>query len=166
MQWYALKSGTTLVTIHDDVIKWKHFPRYWPFVRGMHRSPVNSPHKGQWRGALIFSYICARINGWVNNGEAGDLRCNRVIVMLMWTMPSRVVFRIPILLVPLNYAGHIFVWCQCFGILADSKDIKNCEWWAMRKWTLECRREINRALIQYKYVLPCSVGNPIAEIWW
>ena len=28
---------------HDDVIKWKHFPRYWPFVRGMHRSPVNSP---------------------------------------------------------------------------------------------------------------------------
>ena len=36
--------------------------------------PVNSPHKGQWRGALIFSFICTRINGWVNNGEAGDLR--------------------------------------------------------------------------------------------
>ena len=32
---------------HDDVMKWKHFPRYWPFVRGIHRSPVNSPHKGQ-----------------------------------------------------------------------------------------------------------------------
>ena len=62
---------------HDDVIKWKHFPRYWPFVRGIHRSPVNSPHKGQWRGALMFSLICARINGWVNNGEAGDLRRNR-----------------------------------------------------------------------------------------
>ena len=41
--------------IHDDVIKWKHFPRYWIFVRGIHRSPVNSPHKGQWRGALMFS---------------------------------------------------------------------------------------------------------------
>ena len=52
---------------HDDVIKWKHFPRYWPFVRGIHRSPVNSPHKGQWRGALMFTLICARINGWVNN---------------------------------------------------------------------------------------------------
>ena len=37
---------------HDDVIKWRHFPRYWPFVRGIHRSPVNSPHKGQWRGAF------------------------------------------------------------------------------------------------------------------
>ena len=42
---------------HDDVIKWKHFPHYWPFVRGIHRSPVNSPHKGQWGGALMFFYL-------------------------------------------------------------------------------------------------------------
>ena len=63
-----------LMPSHDDVIKWKHFPRYWPFVRGIHRSPVISPHKGQWRGALMFSLICAWINGWVNNREAGDLR--------------------------------------------------------------------------------------------
>ena len=73
-------------TFHDDVIKWKHFPRYWPFVRGINRSPANSPHKGQWRGALMFSLICARINGWVNNRQAGHLRCHRarydVIVML------------------------------------------------------------------------------------
>ena len=59
---------------YDDVIKWRHFPRYWPFVRGIHRSPVNSPHKGQWRGALMFSLIWARIDGWVNNHEAADLR--------------------------------------------------------------------------------------------
>ena len=59
---------------HDDVIKWKNHPRYWPFVRGIHRSPVNSPHKGQWRGALMFSLICVWINAWVNNREAGDLR--------------------------------------------------------------------------------------------
>ena len=62
----------TLNELHDDVIKWKHFPRYWPFVRGIHRYPVNSPHKGQWRGALIFTLICARINGWVNNCKAGE----------------------------------------------------------------------------------------------
>ena len=37
-------------------------------------NPVNSPHKGQWRGALMFSLICAWINGRVNNREAGDLR--------------------------------------------------------------------------------------------
>ena len=62
---------------HDDVIKWRHFPRYWPFVRGIHRSPVNSPQKGQWRGALMFFFICVWINGWVNNHEAGDLRRHR-----------------------------------------------------------------------------------------
>ena len=53
---------------HDYVINWKRFPRYWPFVRGIHRSPVNSPHKGQWSGALVFSLICVWINGSVNNG--------------------------------------------------------------------------------------------------
>ena len=59
---------------HDDVIKWRHFPRYWPFVGRIHRSPVNSPHKGQWRGALMFSLIAAWINGWINNRDTGDLR--------------------------------------------------------------------------------------------
>ena len=57
---------------HDGVIKWKHFPRYWPFV-----SPVNFPHKWQWRETLILSLICAWINGWVNNHAAGDLRRHR-----------------------------------------------------------------------------------------
>ena len=70
---------------HDGVIKWKHFPRYWPFVRGIHRSPMNSPQKGPWRGALMSSLICFWMNGWINNHEAGDLRRHRthydVIVM-------------------------------------------------------------------------------------
>ena len=55
----------------------QHFPRYWPFVRGIHRSPVNSPHKGQWRRALIFYLICAWTNGSVSNRDAGDLRRHR-----------------------------------------------------------------------------------------
>ena len=59
----------------DDVIKWKHFPRYWPFVRGIHRLPVNSPHKDQWRGALMFSLIWTK--SWANNREAGYLRRRR-----------------------------------------------------------------------------------------
>ena len=62
---------------YDDVIKWKPFPRYWPFVQGIHRSPVNSRHKCQWRGALVFSLICAWINGRVNNRETDDLRSHR-----------------------------------------------------------------------------------------
>ena len=60
---------------HDDVIKWKHFPRNWLFVWGI---PVNSPHKGQWRGALVFSLICVWINDWVNTRAARDLRRYRV----------------------------------------------------------------------------------------
>ena len=47
---------------NDDVIKWKHFPRYWPVVRRIHRSPLNSPHKAHWRRALMFSLICALNN--------------------------------------------------------------------------------------------------------
>ena len=73
--------------LHDDVIKRKPFPRYWTFVRGIHRSPVNSPHKGQWHGALMFLWSAPWINGWVNNREAGDLRRHRahydVNVMLL-----------------------------------------------------------------------------------
>ena len=62
------------VLAHDDVIKWKHFPRHWPFVREIYRWPVNSPHKGQWQGPLMFSLVCAWIKGWVNTREAVDLR--------------------------------------------------------------------------------------------
>ena len=54
-----ITTGFNMQRHHNDVIKWKHFQRYWPFVRGIHRSSVNSPHKGQWRGALIFSLISA-----------------------------------------------------------------------------------------------------------
>ena len=59
---------------HDDVIKWKHFPRHWPFVRGIHQSPLNSPGKGMWRGALVFSLICTWIYGCVNKRKVSDLR--------------------------------------------------------------------------------------------
>ena len=68
--YLSSKLPTVLCTLHDDVIKWKHFPRYGPFAWGIHRSPVNSPHRGQWRGALMFALICA----WVNNRAAGYLR--------------------------------------------------------------------------------------------
>ena len=76
---------------HDDVIKWKHFPRYWPFVREIHRSTVNSSYKGQWRGALMFSLIWARINRLVNNREAGDLRRYRAhfdVIVMVYLNPN------------------------------------------------------------------------------
>ena len=80
--WAHSRVVNKLRLSHDDVIKWKHFPCCWYFVRGIHRSPVNSPHKGQWRGTLMFSLIYAWINRWVNSREAGDLRRHRV--RLLW----------------------------------------------------------------------------------
>ena len=90
---------------HDDVIKWKHFPCYWPFVRGTHRSSVNSHHKGQWRGPLMFSSICAWINGWVNKGEAGDLRRHRAhyIVIVMRRSSHIMPTMVSIMMLPLSW---------------------------------------------------------------
>ena len=80
-------TGHSSVTYHYNIIKWKHFPRYWSFARRIHWSPVNFPHKGQWCGALMFSLICTWTNGWLNNRDAVDLRCHRahydVTVMMM-----------------------------------------------------------------------------------
>ena len=72
-----IPSCIIIIIIHNDVMKWKHFPRYWSFVRGIHQSTMNSPPKGQWRGSLMLSLICAWTNGWVNNRDAGDLRRHR-----------------------------------------------------------------------------------------
>ena len=78
------------VTESFSVSWWRHqmetFSALLTICAGNSPIPVNSPHKGQWRGALMFTLICARTNGWVNNCEAGDLRRYRthydVIVML------------------------------------------------------------------------------------
>ena len=64
------------MAFHDDVIKWKHFPRHWPFVQGIHRSRWIPRTKAS-DAELWWFLICARINDWVNNREAGDLRRHR-----------------------------------------------------------------------------------------
>ena len=62
-----------VVMDHDDFIKWKYFPRYWPFVRGIHRSRW-IPHTKASDAELWCFIWSARIYSWVNNWEAGDLR--------------------------------------------------------------------------------------------
>ena len=92
MSTVQLSDQPILNTYYGSIglIKWKHFPCYLLFVRGIHGSPVNSPHRGQWRGALMFSLIWAWINRWVNNRETGDWRRHRahydVIVMTIITV--------------------------------------------------------------------------------
>ena len=57
---------------------WRHqmetFSALLAICAGNSPVPVNSPHKGQWRGTLMFSFICVWITSWVNNRTAGDLR--------------------------------------------------------------------------------------------
>ena len=89
--------------MHDDVIKWKHFPHYWPFVSWIHRSPVDSPHKGQWCGYMMGFFICASTNNWGDNRDAGDLRRNGVdydvIVMVILQTPlPEIIIELPLLI--------------------------------------------------------------------
>ena len=86
---------------HDDVIK--TFSALLALCAGNSPVPVNFPHNGQWRGALMFSLICVWINDWVNNREAGDLRrhcghydvnvmilSHMIITTLMITIATRI----------------------------------------------------------------------------
>ena len=77
----------TTYPTHDDVIKWKHFPRYWSFVREFTGHWWLTSTKAS-DAELLFIYflICAEINGWVKNRDAGDLRCRlaHYDVTVMW----------------------------------------------------------------------------------
>ena len=83
----------------QDISWWRHqmetLSALLDLCAGIHQWPVNSPHKGQWRGALKFSLICAWINAWVNNHEAGDLRRHRAhydAIVMMISNPMRRMF--------------------------------------------------------------------------
>ena len=64
---------------NDDVIKWKPFRVTGPFLMGIHRCRVDSPHKDQWRGASVFSLIRSWTDRGSNNRDAGDLRRHRAL---------------------------------------------------------------------------------------
>ena len=67
----ALQQNVMMTSLNGNI-----FSHYWPFMRRIHWSPMNSPHKGRWCTALMFSLICTWINGWVSNHKADDLRCH------------------------------------------------------------------------------------------
>ena len=120
------KQSSAASCMHDDVIKWKDFPRYWPFVRGIHRFPVNSPHKGQWRGALMFSSICVWINRWVNNPEAGNLRRYRAHYDVTVMVRGFVVNFVGFMRYKLEYRAH------------NSWDALYMEWYMIWYMTIWC----------------------------
>ena len=73
--------------IHDDVTKWKNFPRYWPLCgefTGNRWIPLAKASDAElW--CLLWSP--SRINNWVNNREAGYLRRHRAhydVIVVIW----------------------------------------------------------------------------------
>ena len=104
--------------VHLYVSECVVFPRYWPSVWRIHRSSVNSLHKGQWRGALVFkTLICVWVNAWVNNREAGDLKRHiahydaTVMSYVHNCCPSECVKR----LLQLYTIASVNVCCDCFS---------------------------------------------------
>ena len=62
-----------------------------PFVRGIHRPMMDSSHKGQWRGALVFSLFCTWTNAWANNQDDGDLRRHPAhydVIVMFWIIAT------------------------------------------------------------------------------
>ena len=113
--------------VQDDVIEGKHFPRNWPFVGGIHRSLVNSPPKGRWRGALKLFLISTWTNGWVSNRESGDLRRHRanygVTVMECSFLPND--NTVLYVVYPIQYAQSFILRCHVvifYQFLVDSYD--------------------------------------------
>ena len=84
----------------------------------INRSPVTSPHKGQWRGALMFSLICAWTNSWVNNRGTDDLRRHHahydVMVMGLWCQKQLSQAAIS------NYIPHFSMGCNYLSLKSHS----------------------------------------------
>ena len=104
-------------------------------------SPVTGEfpaHKGQWRGALMFSLICAWINDWVNNREAGDLRRHRthcdVIVMYLDEMVMTELRFVQLCWI--KKGSHIIIWWNNYRsayltlkMTPTSHAIWSLRWW-------------------------------------
>ena len=86
--WYTI--------FHDDVIKWKHFPRYWPWDFTGHW--LISRTKASDAELWCFLWSAPWINGWVNNREAGDLRRHRAHydVIVMFAFPRNISHLVPL----------------------------------------------------------------------
>ena len=77
--WWPIVLAKFSVALYNSMMTWTNgnIFRVTDPLRGEFTAHRWFPRKGQWRGTLMFSLICAWINGWVNNREAGDLRRHR-----------------------------------------------------------------------------------------
>ena len=101
--------------VHDDVIKWKHFPRYLPFVRRILLTKASDAE-------LWYAFHLCLNKLWLDNGEAGDLRRHRAhydvrhfngersVNMALLTMQIR----------QLSRTGNIFYFCNIAKCLPNN----------------------------------------------
>ena len=82
------RQGLLVYSVIKNVIKWRYFPRYWPVVLGIHRSPVNSPHKGQWRGTLVCVFFDLRLNKRLSKRDTGELRRHSAHYDALYNWPA------------------------------------------------------------------------------
>ena len=120
--------------VHDDVSKWKRFPRHWPLCEVKPSVTGGFLQKGQWHGALTFSLVCASTNGWANNRDAGQLRRHGVhcdiIVMYFLSSPLARSFMWPIYHISQVYlAGTAAIdWLSDFHVIW---------WYSLKPWKPE-----------------------------
>ena len=112
-------------------------------MRGLDRSAVDSPHKGQSRGASMFCLICAWTNGWASNRDAGDLRRHRayydVTVMLQFKMNVQSIVNDHVMLQLCRPTGNksptyrftMYLYCEAIATLQcrhNGRDgVSNCQ---------------------------------------
>ena len=151
---------TDVVSTHDDVTKWKHFPRYWPVLSGIHRSPVDSPHKASDAEPWYFIWS-AWTNGWANNRDAGDLRRHRahhdVTVMKPLQLTCRSganTLQLLALKLPLSYSDY--------RLLSHTWDYKG-----RQTWSSGCRPGMRHCKQQaIKLISQTAPGSPMLSVQW
>ena len=117
---------------------------------GLHRSHINSPHKGQWRTALMFSLICAWTNGWVNNRDAGDLKRHRahydVTIMAPIKSLPRTQAQKKCAMINTYRATfylcltHLFTQSVVIALLDVNKALLKRSWYMQSSWILSLQR--------------------------
>ena len=96
---------------------------------GIHRSPVNSPNKGQWHGALMFFLICAWIKGWVNNCEADDLKRHRTHYDAT-VIPKD----IPWIFSHIKFFIYLFIYSFIYLFILQKQQMLKCVYMANSLW--------------------------------
>ena len=125
--------------IDDDVTKWKHFPRYWPFMRG--DPPVTGGFPSQrpvtWSFYVFFDLSLNK--RWGNNRDSGDLRRHRDITV-MWLRIAGYYKQTLFLLRSLTY----WDWIRRFVSFLRHYCMKRVQWIRALKWiTLDKFHSIN-----------------------